>query len=534
MSTQKKNPLLIAVFIVGAASVLCILALLMGGLLTATRKPTPTAEAPSPTPMPSPTTVPTSTPLPTDASILQEPQGVSNLYIEYILDASGSMLELLADGTPKREAAVAYLIEHLLTFEPETHIGLRAYGHRVPWQESEEESCQDIELIAPVEVGQMETIAEWLDDFEALGMTPLHASVEMALEDFETDDPDRLNNIILISDGIETCDQDPCALAETAKAKGINFVIHVVGLDVDAETRAQLSCIADKGGGVYYDVHESDELQDALDSIQEDVQADEQIVPFAEATQTAMPPTPTRTPRPTTTPTRTPQPTKTPTRAPTRTPTPQTAVTPTQIPPTKPPSGCTIPTIVEFYAAPPPQGSTARFTLHWNIQGADRVEIFGHPVNPQSGTFDVWDDEANYWVLWAKVNETPDDCYAEKAIHVDPDSIGSPTGFSDVTVSQRDIQISVRDNAAIDGDRIDLFVNGVKVLSNYTLTSSPYPVAVTLNSGENTVKVTALNEGKDSPNTVEVRVSHVTSGAAVQVSQGLRTGESASFTIHAP
>ena len=121
------------------------------------------------------------------------------------------------------------------------------------------------------------------------------------------------------------------------------------------------------------------------------------------------------------------------------------------------------------------------------------------------------------------------------AIQVDPDTIGPPGGdLTDVNVSQRDITISVRDNAAIDGDIIDLTVNGVKVLSNYTLTSSPYPVAVTLNSGQNTVVVTALNEGSRSPNTVEVRVSHVTSGNAVQVSRGLHTGESVSFNIHAP
>ena len=115
--------------------------------------------------------------------------------------------------------------------------------------------------------------------------------------------------------------------------------------------------------------------------------------------------------------------------------------------------------------------------MHWTIQGADRAEIFGHPVDPRNGTFDVWDDEASYWVLWVKVHDTPDDCYADQAIHVDPDAIGSPTGLSDVTVSQRNIEISVRDNAAIDGDRIDLKVNGVKLISDYTLTSSPYSVA---------------------------------------------------------
>ena len=156
-------------------------------------------------------------------------------------------------------------------------------------------------------------------------------------------------------------------------------------------------------------------------------------------------------------------------------------------------------------------------------------------MDPTSGRFDIWDDETNYWVLWAKVSGTPDDCYAEWAIQVDPDTISpSGPGLEDVTVDRRDITISVRDHAAIDGDRIDLFVNGGKVLSNYTLTSSPHGVDVKLNSGENTVQVTALNEGSASPNTVEVSVNHVVSGYAIQVSTGLLKGQSESFKITAP
>jgi hypothetical protein len=96
------------------------------------------------------------------------------------------------------------------------------------------------------------------------------------------------------------------------------------------------------------------------------------------------------------------------------------------------------------------------------------------------------------------------------------------------------IEISVRDNASVDGDRIDLFVNGKKVMGDVQLTSSPQTVRVKLNSGENTIQVTALNEGTHSPNTVEVRISNVTQGSAVQISAGLKTGQSSSFKVHAP
>ncbi|MCJ7737019.1 MAG: hypothetical protein MUQ10_06845, partial [Anaerolineae bacterium] len=75
------------------------------------------------------------------------------------------------------------------------------------------------------------------------------------------------------------------------------------------------------------------------------------------------------------------------------------------------------------YTAAPPSGSGARLVLHWTIEGADRAEIFGHPVDPLNGTFEVWDTEVQHWALWAKVNNTADDCYAERTLQIDPDSV---------------------------------------------------------------------------------------------------------------
>jgi hypothetical protein len=441
------------------------------------------------------------------------------------------MLEQLSDGTIKRVAARDYLIDHLLTFSPETHVGLRAYGHRVPWQQKQD-SCQDIQLIAPVETGQMEAIAAWLQNFQTQGMTPIYAAVDQAFGDFNSGSTDHLNNIILISDGIETCGGDPCDLVEAAKTKGINFTIHVVGLNVDNNARTQLSCMAAKGGGIYYDVHNGGELKDALHSVQQDVKVDEQIKSFAEATAAAMPTDTPVPPTPTQTSTLKPIPTNTRTLGPTRTPVPTR--TPRPITPTATKkSSCALPNIIEFKAVPPPQGSTARFTLQYQVQGAVRLEIFGNVLpDPQQGTFDVWDSQTNYWVLWA-INTCGD--WTEKAIQVEPDKITPPgPGFTDVTVSQRNIVISVRDNAAIDGDRIKLIVNGQVILPDITLGSDWYGVSVDLNPGENTVEVQALNEGYDSPNTVEVMVSHVVSGSPIQVSRGMYTGEIVSFKIHAP
>jgi len=285
----------------GGAAILLV-ALIAALVLLLNRQPAPAAptsavvvSAASPTAEPTtmPTTAETATPAPTETptSTPMPELGTSNLFIEYILDASGSMSETLSDGSPKIEVAQRVLTEHMRSFRPETNIGLRVYGHRLPYQQTDE-SCQDIELIAPPEKGQMERIASWLQDFTVQGMTPLAASLEVAKDDFIYD-ASRVNSIVMLSDGIETCGGDPCQLVEDLKAEGINFTIHVIGLDVDDPTRQQLTCIAVAGDGTYHDARSQQELNAALGAVQADMTRDEVVVPPSGNTPT---PAPTITP----------------------------------------------------------------------------------------------------------------------------------------------------------------------------------------------------------------------------------------------
>lgn len=262
----------------------------------------------------------------------------TNVYVEYIMDASGSMMEQLPDGTLKRDVAEEVLTARLSSFPPEIHIGLRAYGHRLDWEDQIEESCQDIELIAPVETGQLERIATWLEDFPARGMTPLSESIRQAAEDFEID-PARVNSIVLISDGMETCEGDPCALVEDLKLQGINFKLHVIGLHVDAETRAQLECIAEAGEGLYRDASSAKDLNEALADVDKQM-ADDQAKSLAgTGTPSPTPPSPT--------PTQETQP------ADTATPTPPSA-SPVAPSVTPPPPSVTPPPPTATYTPPPP------------------------------------------------------------------------------------------------------------------------------------------------------------------------------------
>ena len=225
---------------------------------------------------------------PTDVATQFVPVGLSTTYIEYIFDASGSMLQPM-EGTTRLEIAKRVLTSRLNALPPNTQVGLRVYGHTIPYQGREAESCEDIELVVPIQANGAQSIINYLPEMQALGMTPMSASIQQAANDF-TFEPGRRNFIILISDGEETCGDDPATVVQYLKEIGIDFAIHVIGLDVDANTSAQLRAISDVSGGVYYDAKSEAELNNALGNINESILPSEPPVVSADSTATPFPP----------------------------------------------------------------------------------------------------------------------------------------------------------------------------------------------------------------------------------------------------
>ena len=75
--------------------------------------------------------------------------------------------------------------------------------------------------------------------------------------------------VILVSDGVETCNPDPCAAARLLEEAGIDFTAHVIGFDVgsDPEALAQMQCIADETGGQFLTADNADQLTAALTQV---------------------------------------------------------------------------------------------------------------------------------------------------------------------------------------------------------------------------------------------------------------------------
>jgi Mg-chelatase subunit ChlD len=179
--------------------------------------------------------------------------------VAVVYDASGSMWGQI-DGVSKVEIAREVMGALIATWPEGANIGLMAYGHR------REGDCSDIEtLIAPSPLDRA-TFISTVNGIMPRGRTPLTESVRQAAELLSYRDTQA--TVILISDGLETCQADPCALSAELSQQGVNFTAHVVGFDLTEEEHAGLACIAENTGGVFVPAQNADELRDALAHVQ--------------------------------------------------------------------------------------------------------------------------------------------------------------------------------------------------------------------------------------------------------------------------
>ena len=176
-----------------------------------------------------------------------------------VLDASGSMAGKMG-GQPKMQLAQRVVKDLVDNMPAEMNVGLIVYGSKSP---KEKRDCKDIDVLAPVRRVDPQSIDAALARVSPHGMTPIGASLERAAEQLKG--LPGQSTIVLVSDGTETCESDPCAVArEVKESTGIDVKVHVVGLDVGSGERGTLECVAKGGGGTYYPVGDEKGLRQAL------------------------------------------------------------------------------------------------------------------------------------------------------------------------------------------------------------------------------------------------------------------------------
>lgn len=190
--------------------------------------------------------------------------------IFYILDGSGSMWGRV-DGKIKIQVAKAVMGTLLNETPPGIECGVMVYGHR------KKGDCSDIEMIVPIGPLDKEAAVSKINRITPKGKTPISDSISMAVDQLKG--IEAASTIVLVSDGIETCGKDPCEVVKKLKESGVNFVMHVVGFDVEEKAAKQLACIAQAGGGQYFSTTNATDLLAALNRIKESVVEKKAIEP---------------------------------------------------------------------------------------------------------------------------------------------------------------------------------------------------------------------------------------------------------------
>ena len=103
--------------------------------------------------------------------------------------------------------------------------------------------------------------------------------------------------------------------------------------------------------------------------------------------------------------------------------------------------------------------------------------------------------------------------------------------FGDFTNNGGYVNVYCRDFAAIDGDRVSIFVNGVEEVRDIFLLERFRGFQINLKPGFNKIEFLALNQGESGPNTAEFQVLDDKGNVIVRNRWDLATGSKAQFVI---
>lgn len=139
---------------------------------------------------------------------------------------------------------------------PNLELALRCYGHTKDYPPQD---CDDTRLEVPFGPDNFEKIKLKLKTIVPRGTTPIAYSLEKTKGDFPPCDNCR-NIVVLITDGLEECDGDPCAVSLALQKKGIILKPFIIG--IGKSFREQFECV-----GTYFDATTEMEFKSALNVV---------------------------------------------------------------------------------------------------------------------------------------------------------------------------------------------------------------------------------------------------------------------------
>src|SRR3984893_1214981 len=177
-----------------------------------------------------------------------------------IIDYSGSMNAKMKDGASKVTSAKKCMSDLIDKLPNDLNVALIIYGT------NKKRGCQDIDVAQPLGPIDKATLKAKVAGYNATGMTPIAASLEVAGKELSKSKGGPA--IVLVTDGAESCHGDPAGVAAKLAAQfGVKFGINVIGFGIEPKEKAELADIAAKGHGKLLTVENANELAGALQKV---------------------------------------------------------------------------------------------------------------------------------------------------------------------------------------------------------------------------------------------------------------------------
>ncbi len=177
----------------------------------------------------------------------------------FVLDGSGSMQAKWENKTRMSIAkrALTHIVDSLKV-NKNVELGLRVYGHQF---DRKYKNCQDSKLEVAFAPDNHHKITHRLKSINPQGVTPISISLKKAAGDFPTD-PNYRNVIIIITDGIESCGGDPCAVSKALQKKHIFLQPFIIGIGMSHKEIKQFDCM-----GTFYNANSVKQFASILGNI---------------------------------------------------------------------------------------------------------------------------------------------------------------------------------------------------------------------------------------------------------------------------
>ena len=172
-----------------------------------------------------------------------------------VFDASGSMVRR-HNGIPKIAIARQATSEVLPDVTRYRRTGLVTYGGLAG------PSCRDVVVRLELQANSASRINALLKQIQPLGPTALTTGVRTAANVLRKAGGPGV--IVLITDGLESCKGNGCALARQLRQQSPELTVHVIAFLLVGKKIDTLTCLSSATNGTYVSANSLESLRDAL------------------------------------------------------------------------------------------------------------------------------------------------------------------------------------------------------------------------------------------------------------------------------